>query len=304
MASWLRHPRYVVVRDALIKYLRSDRYRFRRLAPVVFLCGGAESLNRDNLRDYVRKRRPELGLFYAERAWEQIAARSGLGALKMEADLAALADLVVIIVESPGTFAELGAFSLSDPLRKKLLAIVDEQYMHSQSFLSTGPLAWIDQQSEFRPTIYVGFPHILDAVEQIEERINRIRKTSALRLSDLATSPKHLLFFLCDLLAVIQPATMDVLEYYAGEIAPSTLSGDINIPTLIGLAVAMDLVRPQTLHIGGTDSTFFTTLRANALEKPFHHKRMIDLPSQRAVHVSVLQTIPEARAVLSLVRGT
>ena len=194
--------------------------------------------NRENLRAYVRKRRPELGLFYAERAWEQIAARSGLGALKMEADLAALADLVIIIVESPGTFAELGAFSLSDPLRKKLLPIVDEQYKHAQSFISTGPLAWIDQQSEFRPTIDVAFPHILDAVEQIEERINRIRKAPALRLSDLAASPKHLLFFLRDLLAVIQPATMEVIEYYAAQIAPSTLLSDISIPTLTGLAVA------------------------------------------------------------------
>ncbi len=31
----------------------------------------------------------------------------------MESDLANLADMLVIIVESPGTFAELGAFSLN-----------------------------------------------------------------------------------------------------------------------------------------------------------------------------------------------
>ena len=115
-------------------YLSSSRYRFRRLPPLLFLGGGAASQSREALRDYLRQHNPNLGLFYAERVWEYIASRADRGALEMESDLARLADLVVIVVESPGTFAELGAFSLSDPLRKKLLPIVDKQYCHEQSF--------------------------------------------------------------------------------------------------------------------------------------------------------------------------
>ena len=149
MPAWLEHPRYVPVREALISYLHSDRYRFRRLAPVVFLCGAAGSASRDALRNYLSRHAPNLGVFNAERVWEHIAARTDCGALKMESDLAALADLVVIIVESPGTFAELGAFSLSDPLRKKVLPIVDRKYQNEPSFLSTGPLKWIDRESNF-----------------------------------------------------------------------------------------------------------------------------------------------------------
>lgn len=95
---------------------------------MLFLCGAAGSRNRDTLRDYLRKHSQRLNLFYAERVWEQIASQAGRSALKMESDLADLADLVVIIVESPGTFAELGAFSLSDPLRKKVLPIVDSHH--------------------------------------------------------------------------------------------------------------------------------------------------------------------------------
>ena len=132
----------------------------------------------------------------------------------MESDLAALADLVVIIVESPGTFAELGAFSLSDPLRKKILAIVDEPYVnHRQSFISTGPLRWIDSDSDFAPTIYVPLNRILQGVDKIEERISRIPKSRTVKISDLAASPKHLLFFLCDLISVIHPATEKMVEY-------------------------------------------------------------------------------------------
>lgn len=140
MVVWLDHPSYVPARDRVINYLRSSHYRFRQLKPVLFLCGGAARTSRDTLCLYLRKHAPGLGLFYAERVWEQIASHPDRSALKMESDLAALADLVVIIVESPGTFAELGAFSLSDPLRKKILPIVDRSYAgHHQSFISTGP---------------------------------------------------------------------------------------------------------------------------------------------------------------------
>jgi hypothetical protein len=72
-----------------------------------------------------RKHNPKFGIFYAERVWELMVQKADRDALQMEAELAFLADLVVIIVESPGTFAELGAFSLSGPLRKKLLPIID-----------------------------------------------------------------------------------------------------------------------------------------------------------------------------------
>jgi hypothetical protein len=52
---------------------------------------------------------PWLSRFFAERAWEQIASHADWDALRMEADLAALADLVIIVVESPGTFRRTGS---------------------------------------------------------------------------------------------------------------------------------------------------------------------------------------------------
>ncbi len=216
VGSWLEHPKYVPTREHLIDVLRSTRYRFRPLSPVLFLCGAAGSAPRDALQSYLRKHVPALSMFYAERVWEHIASRVERGALKMESDLAALADLVLVIVESPGTFAELGAFSLSAPLRKKLLPILDRRFLHQQSFISTGPLRWIDSESDFAPTIYVPLSQILRAVGDIEERVARIPKSRPVKISDLAASPKHLLFFLADLIAVIHPATIEMIEYYLG----------------------------------------------------------------------------------------
>jgi hypothetical protein len=294
VATWLEHPRYVAVREHLIVYLSSTLYRFRRLERVLFFCGGAGSPRRDALRDYFRRHAPWLSIFYAEVVWEQIAARSDQGALKMEADLAALADLVLVIVESPGTFAELGAFSISEPLRKKLLPIIDTEYSVKPSFIATGPLRWINAESLFAPAIDVPLSRILQVVDQVEDRIARIPRIPAVKISDLATSPKHLLFFLCDLIAVICPATPEMVEYYLGRIAPSLAKSDINVPTLIGLAVAMGLLRAEVATAGDRGETFLWPTSPRAIEHPFHHAS-VGLPSQRAEHVSVLLTIPQAK---------
>lgn len=298
MGKWLEHPKYVAARDRLVEYLRAPQYRFRRLKPVIFLCGGASSTNRDRLRDYSAKHLPFIDIFYAERVWEQIAGEDSRSALEMESDLAQLADVVVIIVESPGTFAELGAFSLAEPLRQKLLPIVDEQYRGKPSFLSNGPLRWIERESKFAPTIYVPFPKILEAAEQFEDRIRRIPKPHPVKLSDLASSPKHLVFFISDLVSVVYPATIDAISCYMLRIAPSIVEAKIDVPTLVGLAVGMGLVRAKKLVNGGSEQTFFCPGLPKAVARPFHHRRLLDLPSQRAEHVSVLLSIPEAKAAL------
>lgn len=299
MVSWLEHPRYVPARDHLVEYLTSSNYRFRRLPATLFLCGGANSSTRDRLRDYLRRRFKDLDIFYAERVWDQIAARTDLSALEMEANLAQLADLVIIVVESPGTFTELGAFSLSEPLRKKLVAIVDEEYQRAQSFISTGPLRWLDRASDFSPTIYVPLQRILECVGEVEERISRISRLNTTKISDLSTSPKHLLFFLCDLLSVIYPATLEMVEDYLSRIAPSIFSTNLDVPTLIGLAIAMGLLRVDTVSRQGINDSFLSPADSYEIDRPFHHTRLNDLKSLRASHVSVLLAIPEARAVLS-----
>lgn len=152
----------------------------------------------------------------------------------MESDLAALSDLIIIIVESPGTYAELGAFSHVSELRRKLLPIVDRHYRGANSFINTGPIRWIDQDSEFRPTIWTRHNQILESVKEIERRIERIPKPKPVKVSDLARSRKHLLFFVCDVVGVVAPTTVEGLEYLMAAIAPSVPVADLEIRLLAG----------------------------------------------------------------------
>jgi hypothetical protein len=282
----------------LIQRLRPPKYRFRRLNPVIFLCGADGSKGRDALRDYLQKYTPNLNIFYAERVWKIIANLGERDALQMEEDLAKLADLVIVIVESPGTFTELGAFSLSPSLRRKMLAIVDEKYEGDSSFISNGPIKWIDSESVFTPTIYTNLDKILLAADQAQERIQRIEKPRSTKIEDLATSPKHLLFFICDLVAVIYPATISMIGGYLAEISPSVVTNGINVPTLVGLAVAMELLRPVNVPEASGTNTYYVPTESVDASHPFHHSRLLYLENQRAAYASVILTIPEAKAVM------
>jgi hypothetical protein len=251
---WLDHPSYRNASDRLVKYLQSDKYRFRRLPPIVFLCGGMNSHARDSLNAYLHKYRPDLPVFYAEKVWNEIATTTELNALEMEAYLAALADILIIVVESPGTFAELGAFSLSDDLRKKLLPVLDIRFKNELSFLETGPVRWVNGDSEFRPPVYVDLRKILEAVDQIEERLDRIPSSKTTKVENLARSPKYLLFFICDLLAVIEPATGEIIEHYVTRIVPNVTKRQI--AALIGLGSAMKLLTCNPgLEMGSTSTS-------------------------------------------------
>lgn len=304
MASWLGHSRYIPIREGLINHLRRTKYRFRKLDPVIFLCGAFESKGRDAIRIYLAKHTPELDVFYAEKVWDEIASLGHRDALQMEEDLAKLADLIIVIVESAGTLTELGAFSLSPSLRKKLLPVVDKEYEGHSSFITNGPLRWINAESDFRPTIYTPLNMVLTAIDQIEERIRRIPKSHSIKISDLSTSPKHFLFFIYDLISVIQPASLPMINYYLSAIVPSLSSSTIDIPTLIGLAVSMGLLRPFTVTESGHTEAYYTPIDTDRIERPFHHSRLLYLEARRAEHASVLMAIPEAKAVLDLLRKT
>jgi hypothetical protein len=299
MKTWIEQPRLHSARERIVSSLSPDHYRFRRISPVIFICGGSNSKPRDTLRNYLRKQKKELQIFYAERVWELISANPGLGALKMESDLAALSDLVVIIVESPGTFAELGAFSHVEALRKKLLPIVDLQYKGANSFINTGPIRWIDEESDFRPTIWARHNQILECVSELESRIDTIPKPKSAKVSDLAKSRKHLLFFLCDLVGVIAPTTVEAIGYFMERIAPGVPIAELEITLLVGLAEAMGLLRKDQITMaGGVETTFFSPAKTDALQHPYHRIRWVNLSELRAEFLSGLLTNPEAVNVI------
>jgi len=238
---WFKTPAYQRGLSALVRELRGRRVWTHDQARLVFLCGGKDSERREDLRKYLTKRHPELRVFYAEAVWSLLTDRRETNLLHVESQLAALADAVLVLVESPGTFAELGAFASLEELRRKLIPILDCRHDKTESFLNVGPIRWVDKESSFRPSVSADFEAILLAASEIDERLSRIGRVGhGIRLEKAGTFPKLLVFLISDLAAIIGPAPEFHFRHLLGEIVGKFSSWSAD--QLLGLALALGLV--------------------------------------------------------------
>jgi len=114
----------------------------------VFLCGAALD-DKKSLRymiDFVFSNyfSYRYEVIYPEDLFDELLSGQGKESLlSLENMLAESVDVVILIPESAGSFAELGAFANSESLRKKILCIQDSQRKKEKSFLNYGPIRLI-----------------------------------------------------------------------------------------------------------------------------------------------------------------
>lgn len=117
----------------------------------VFLCGKAYkkdsdrksyySTNRGLIDYFLCAKSSNIFIVLSEELWEE-SFDSKIDLLTFEEFLAEVSDCIILFVESPGTFSELGAFAYADQLfGEKLIVIVDKKYENDKSFIITGPVA-------------------------------------------------------------------------------------------------------------------------------------------------------------------
>ncbi len=184
-----------------------------------------------------------MNVFYAEGAWDHVQ-HLELSALAMENYLGQIADMIIIIVESIGTAAELGAFALSDELRPKIFAILDAEFAHHASFINTGPVKWLDADSQFKPA-FVHFEPNFTAITELEERLAPLAKAfrglhKGTLTSILPGSDKNILFLLCHLATIIGPAASMDFCYIIEQIKPGF--DHWRTASLLGLAHSLGLL--------------------------------------------------------------
>jgi hypothetical protein len=303
---WGSHPEFVAARDRLVRALVGPTLRFKALGHVVFLCGADKSVRREALKSYlVNNNEPQVEVFYAEDVWLQLVSHPGTtaigapnSALELERQLAQFSDAVIIIVESPGTFAELGAFSIADDLRAKLLPILDEKYQHATSFLNTGPVRWVNSDSRFGPAVYADFQRFLLAADEIRGRLGRLPPPKSELITSLAAKRKHLLFFVIDLVTIMGPATRGMLQSVLDRTGTTVASHDLGM--LLMVACAVGYIGYHEDH--GSAERYYYRCRHGLSQPAFATRKYLNIGKERASFASALLRIPAAASMLAKCR--
>ena len=198
---------------------------------IVLLCGGRapEKNNPDDpdpptssLRHaLVTNPKNQIEFFKPEDVtnWQVDAAFKNL--IDLEVELAAICSLVVIILESPGAIAELGAFSQLEEFNSKIVAICSQGHFHNDSFIKLGIFRHI---KSFKESAIKSYPWqttsppsiaeeiIDDVVYDVQDELNKLPKTKTFKKNNNC----HVFVLICELIALfVALKETEILEYLA-----------------------------------------------------------------------------------------
>jgi hypothetical protein len=124
-----------------------DKLRVSRPSKLIFLCGGAinskKSSRPSNLRDYLLRYDPiktQYKIVLAEAAVTLFRETDYKDLISFEEHIAQISSIVLVIAESPGSLAELGAFSSNEHIKPSLRVLMQEKLYNAESFVKLGPI--------------------------------------------------------------------------------------------------------------------------------------------------------------------
>lgn len=206
----------------------------------VFLCGkqlNEGQTNREIIKEYFEKHHNnEYDIVFAEEFVKS--ANDGRNLLDIENIIGTYADSILIILESPSTFAELGAFANNPDLVKKILVINEKQFETSQSFINNGPVATIKRESKYKNVIYFrNSSSILETVESIVDALNIDDRKNFKHvfyieehafLQNYTKTERNFIILVFDLLNLLAPVKESEIVFYLQELTPKSRRGIID----------------------------------------------------------------------------
>lgn len=133
--------------------------------------------------------------------------------LSLENMLADSVDVIAIIPESPGSFAELGAFANDEKLRSKIICIIDKHYKKNKSFINEGPVKLVKKSNKYG-LIFVDPNNILDSTYNLSSLIKKLKKSSTKRTDKI--SLLQLENFLLPSIFLLEPVNKQTLQELIG----------------------------------------------------------------------------------------
>lgn len=268
----------------LSEKIKEDFYRpVNDYKTTIFLCG-ADLMQKDKIRyqiaDYLLNKSWYsfiYNIIFPEDIFDDLlysSRRQDL--LSLENMLADSVDVIAIIPESPGSFAELGAFTNDEKLRNKIVCIIDKQYKKDKSFINEGPVKLI-KKSNKHGLVYFDPDNIEDSVDKLESSIRKFKKSSTKKADRI--SLLQLENFLLPSIFLLEPVsklTLQELTGFATEYGKDSFQATTTALTVLTkkrkIAMSSEGYR---LTDSGLD-TFFNLKKTRTVKKSIYETMALD----------------------------
>lgn len=152
--------------------------------PTVLLLGPTMSANNDGsaLRKGLQERIWSIGVTVlaehdemekvAEKIWKRINNLS-----RLELNIAKIVDLVVIIPDSPGSFAELGMFAMQNSICHKMVILLRKEFKKDKSYIQLGPRRYAEELRA--EPIFIDYKDIDNAWKKVAVFVYRAKAAMA-----------------------------------------------------------------------------------------------------------------------------
>jgi len=141
------------MRDELFAKIDLQASRLKPYEGFIFLCGGQtdirssepvsirDAMYRELAKDSTVEKRIRIAEHYKD--WSHDSIYRDL--VSFEQHLAELSSVIVLVLESPGSIAELGLFSVVKEFQAKLLVFIETDHYKSSSFVKLGPIDYLEK---------------------------------------------------------------------------------------------------------------------------------------------------------------
>lgn len=231
----------------------------------IFLCGkdvADQSSIRFKISDILTNSLWYAGdyeIIYPEDIFEALLYKSSSeDLLSLENLLADSVDVVVVIPESAGSFAELGAFANNTKLRDKMVCVLDKKYERDKSFINQGPVKLLKRNNN-KSVVHID-PSILDRslalptgirpftknpeLDKIVSSVRYIKKHAAGRGTKLTMLGVDR--FLLPAIYLLEPVGRKTLTYMASIVTDNNAYASSITETALGILLKKRWVQSST----------------------------------------------------------
>ena len=214
----------IEISDKLKKRFLNESQNLNEIS--IFLCGSSgteeEKFRREvggGISEITSKYK--YSVYYPEDMFiELILGHQKQDLLTLENLLADSVNAVVILLQSPGTFTELGAFANYEKLFDKLIVIIDPRFARARSFINLGPVRFLKTKTKSKVLfVPMNSSNLSKLVKQISDAARDVAKDSSPR-RDLSNPISAYRFYL-GLIYIFEPIPKDAILTVSRTLAAS-----------------------------------------------------------------------------------